>query len=158
MNSSVLITFDCLPLRAISRRDLPMDASPAFQALCARSLQALDQHGAHNTYFVYNAKCTFYLTNDPSLGMMEFSFEGTMFTDSTDRKTTGSALSIELLGEHCDWLTQPVVEWFHLTVKRAVEVEFDRYINAGDLEKTKARIEKLQQETDEKGGFVGMYL
>ena len=41
---------------------------------------------------------------------------------------------------------------------RAVEIEFDRYIAAGDLAQTKQRIEQLQAQSDQKGGFVGMYL
>ena len=63
-----------------------------------------------------------------------------------------------MLRETCDWLTQPVVEWFGESVKRAVAVEFDRYIQAGDLDKAKARAAKIQQECDDAGGFVGMYL
>jgi len=39
-----------------------------------------------------------------------------------------------------------------------VLVEFDRYIQAGDLEKAQQRIAQLQAESDEAGGFVGMYL
>ena len=31
-------------------------------------------------------------------------------------------------------------------------------IEAGDLQKTVERIKKLQDETDQTGGFVGMYL
>ncbi len=36
--------------------------------------------------------------------------------------------------------------------------EFNRYIEAGDLAKTTARIEKIRAESDDAGGFVGMYL
>ena len=41
---------------------------------------------------------------------------------------------------------------------KAVEIEFDRYIAAGDLAQTVERIAKLQTASDERGGFVGMYL
>jgi hypothetical protein len=60
--------------------------------------------------------------------------------------------------ETCEWLTEPVVQWFAETVPRSVAVEFDRYIEAGDLEKAKQRIEKIQAASDDAGGFVGMYL
>jgi hypothetical protein len=39
-----------------------------------------------------------------------------------------------------------------------VVVEFDRYIQAGDLEQTKRRVEQIQAASDDAGGFVGMYL
>jgi hypothetical protein len=50
------------------------------------------------------------------------------------------------------------VAWFQETVQRAVMVEFDRYIAAGDLQKTIQRIAKLQETMDARGGFVGMGL
>ena len=52
----------------------------------------------------------------------------------------------------------PVVEWFSQAVQHAVCVDFDRYIEAGDLQKAKDRIAKLQAQSDEQGGFLGMYL
>ena len=58
--------------------------------------------------------------------------------------------------ETCDWLTEPIVRWFAETVARAVRVEFDRYIAAGDLRKTIERMERLQAESDDQGGFIGM--
>ena len=51
-----------------------------------------------------------------------------------------------------------VVEWFQKSVDRAVAVEFDRYIAAGDLQQAKQRIEKSQAASDDADGFVGMYL
>ena len=51
-----------------------------------------------------------------------------------------------------------VVHWFAETVSRSVAVEFDRYIDAGDLQQAKERIEQIQAASDESGGFVGMYL
>ena len=50
------------------------------------------------------------------------------------------------------------VKWISETVSKAVVVEFDRYIAAGDLEQTKQRLQRIQEESDESGGFVGMYL
>ncbi|MGE3408570.1 MAG: hypothetical protein AB7I37_17260, partial [Pirellulales bacterium] len=64
MTRYVDITFDCLPLRSIGRLDVPIDASPRYRARCERLLKAIEQHGSFNTYYLYNAQCTFHLTND----------------------------------------------------------------------------------------------
>src|SRR5262249_24984999 len=114
--------------------------------------------GSHNTYFLYNAQCTFHLTNLAELGMLEYKFEGTVLTDDTDQKTQRADLRVELVRETCDWLTQPVAAWFFDTVTKAVEVEFDRYISGGALAQTVERIAKLQAQSDQQGGYVGMYL
>jgi hypothetical protein len=158
MTQYVEISFDCLPLRSITRLDIPLDASPRFRQRCERILHAIRNHGTFNTYYLYNAKCVYHLTNLPELGMLEFGFEGTVMTDDTDQHTRHSDLQVELLRETCDWLTQPIVAWFETTVAHAVHVEFNRYIAAGDLQKAVQRIERLQAAQDEKGGFVGMYL
>ena len=68
MNQHVQISFECLPLRSVGRLDIPIDASPAFHARCERIKHALEKHGAHNSYFLYDARCTFHLTNDPARG------------------------------------------------------------------------------------------
>jgi len=158
MNRYVEITFDCLPLRTISRVDIPIDASPKYRARCERILKAMEAHGTFNTYYLYNARCIYHLTNHPEHGMLEFGFEGTVMTDASDRTTERSDLQVELIRETCDWLTEPIVAWFHESVRRAVQVEFDRYIAAGDLEQAVRRIQRLQKESDQHGGFVGMYL
>ena len=158
MNRYVDITFDCLPLRTISRVDIPIDASPKYRARCERILKAMEAHGTFNTYYLYNARCVYHLTNHPEQGMLEFAFEGTVMTDASDRVTERSDLQVELIRETCDWLTEPIVAWFHESVRRAVQVEFDRYIAAGDLEQAVRRIQRLQKESDQHGGFVGMYL
>jgi len=158
MNRYVDITFDCLPLRTISRVDIPIDASPKYRARCERILKAMEAHGTFNTYYLYNARCIYHLTNHPEQGMLEFAFEGTVMTDASDRVTERSDLQVELIRETCDWLTEPIVAWFTESVRRAVQAEFDRYIAAGDLEQAVRRIERLQKESDQQGGFVGMYL
>lgn len=158
MTPSVHITFDCLPLRSVVRRDLPIDASPAYLAKCERILQALDKHGSHNTYFLHQAECRFQLTNDPEIGTLQFEFEGVVLTDPSDTRTVSCDLMIRLVRETCDWLTEPVVSWFQETVARAVTVEFDRFIRAGDLQQTLQRIEQLEKQVDEQGGYIGMYL
>jgi hypothetical protein len=158
MNRYVEIAFDCLPLRSVGRLDIPIDASPKYRARCERVLRAIESHGSHNTYYLYNATCVFHLTNLADLGTLEFRFEGTALTDDTDQRTERCQLDVELIKETCDWLTEPIVQWFKETVPRSVAVEFDRYIAAGDLEQTLRRIERLQSETEGRGGFVGMYL
>ncbi len=85
MQRYVEIMFDCLPLRSIGRMDIPIDASPRYRARCERIKSAIETHGSHNTYYLYNAHCIFHLTNAPELGMLDFSFEGTVMTDDTDR-------------------------------------------------------------------------
>ena len=158
MTRYVEVRFDCLPLRSWGRLDVPLDAPPSLHALADRIRQAIRKHGSHNSYYLHHAACVFHLTNDPNVGMLDFGFEGTVLTDAEDRKALHADLQIELRGETCDWLTEPVVEWFRQTVSRAVLVEFDRYIAAGDLERTRQRIAQLQAVCDAQSGFLGMGL
>lgn len=158
MSAAVEISFDCLPLRSVTRFDVPIDASPEYEALVKSVKHASEKHGVHNTYYLYNAKCIFRLTNSDEVGMLEFVFEGTALTDADDMKTRSIDVDVQIRRETCDWLIEPVVQWFADTVKRAAQVEFDRFIAAGDLERTIERIEKLQTESDSHGGFVGMGL
>lgn len=158
MERYVEIGFDCLPLRTIGRFDVPLDASPKYRALCERIKAAIEKHGSHNSYFLYNAHCRYRLANHPTLGMIEFKFEGTVLTDPSDLKTVSSDLTVTLDRETCDWLTEPIVQWFHETVTHSVRFEFDRYIEAGDLEQAKQRMEKMRAAADQSGGYVGMYL
>ena len=158
MGQYVDIAFDCLPLRSVGRLDIPLDASPKYRALCESIKQALETHGSLGSYFLYNAACTFHLTNDESLGTIEFRFQGTVLTDAEDLTAASDDLTVELVRETCDWLTEPVVAWFAESVPRAVLVEFNRYIEAGDRDKARERIEAIRAQCDESGGFVGMYL
>jgi hypothetical protein len=158
MNQWVEITFDCLPLRTITRMDIPLDASPKYVAWCERVKKAIDTHGTHNAYYLYNAHCKYHLLNSESEGEIDFRFEGTMLTDTEDVTAKDCHLEVTLSSETCDWLNEPVKDWFKSSVPRAVQVEFNRYIAAGDLQKTRDRIEQIQSESDDAGGFVGMYL
>jgi hypothetical protein len=158
MSRFVEIAFDCLPLRSVTRLDIPIDASPRYRARCERIKAALERHGSHNSYFLYDANCVFHLTNQADLGTLEFSFEGTVLTDPLDRETVLADLDVALVRETCDWLAEPIVAWFRETVSRAVMVEFNRYIEAGDLALTLKRIAALQAKADQTGGYVGMYL
>ncbi len=158
MSRFVEIAFDCLPLRSVTRLDIPIDASPRYRARCERIKAAIERHGSFNSYFLYDANCVFHLTNQADLGTLEFSFEGTVLTDPNDRETVRADLEANLVRETCDWLTEPVVAWFKETVSHAVMVEFNRYIEAGDLAQTLKRIAALQAKADQSGGYVGMYL
>jgi hypothetical protein len=158
MTQYVEIVFSCLPLRSIGRLDIPIDASPKFQARCNRIKAAMEKHGSFNSYYLYDAACKFRLTNEPEFGMIEFRFDGTVLTDDDDQQTVSADLNVELVRETCDWLKQPIVDWFRETVTHAVKTEFNLYIKAGDLEKTKQRVAQLQAQTEEQGGYLGMYL
>ncbi len=158
MEPPVRITFDCLPLRTIGRLDIPIDASPQYRARCERIKDAIERHGSFNSYFLLNAECVFRLTNHESIGMVAFHFEGTVLTDPSDTSTKAVDLEVELKGESCEWLTKPATDWLAETVHHAVAVEFDRYIQAGDLQKAIARVEQIQRESNAQGGFLGMYL
>jgi hypothetical protein len=158
MHRWVEISFDCIPLRSVTRLDAPIDASPKYHAFCQRVKSAIEHHGTYNTYYLHDARCIFHLINDDKDGLLDFSFEGTALTDASDMRCQTCELDVQLQRETCDWLTQPVVDWFAETVKRAVAREFDLYIQAGDLQKAKERAERIQKESDEGGGYVGMYL
>jgi hypothetical protein len=152
------VSFDCMPLRSMARLDPPLDASPGLTAKYDRIKAAIAEHGTYNTYFLHNAKCSFYVTNDPNRGMIAFTFEGVVFTDDSDSYTRHAILNVSLDKETCSWLEQHVVKWFEESVTHAVVVEFDRYIGAGDPEKTKLRKQQLEQAVESGGGFVGMHL
>ncbi|MEC9092746.1 MAG: hypothetical protein VX438_08585 [Planctomycetota bacterium] len=154
----VEIEFDCIPLRTISRLDIPLDASPGYIQKCKAIKRAIEVHGSHNTYFLHNASCTYYLTNHSEVGKIKFSWEGTVSTDIKDRHCVSVSLSIQLESETCDWLTEPIVQWFSKTVEQSVKHEFNRYIEAGDLSKTENRIRELQEKQETDGGYLGMYL
>jgi hypothetical protein len=152
------ISFDCLPLRSFSRLDPPLDASPGLAAKWNRIKHAIEQHGTYNTYYLHNAHCRFFVTNDPNCGMLDFQFEGVVFTDQADLVTRHAILQVSLVRENVPWLEQHVVKWFQETVNHAVCAEFDRYIGVGDLQRTRARYDQLQKKLEESGGFVGMHL
>ncbi|WP_164103551.1 hypothetical protein [Candidatus Laterigemmans baculatus] len=154
----VEVEFDCLPLRSVGRLDIPVDASPRFAEFVLRVKQAIERHGTHNTYYLHAAHCTYHLTNDPELGRLRLDFEGTVLTDAADREVRSMDLQVTLKEETCDWLTEPIVRWFSETVSRAVGVEFNRYIAAGDLTRAEERLKQLQAQTEQSGGFLGMYL
>ena len=152
------ISFDCTPLRSMARLDPPLDASPGLVAKYDRIKAAIAEHGTFNTYYLHNAICRFFVTNDPKHGMIAFRFEGVVFTDDTDSRAGHARLRVTLDKETCPWLEQHVVKWFEESVTHAVIVEFNRYIGVGDPEQTKKRIQQMEQALESRGGFVGMHL
>ena len=154
----VEIEFDCLPLRSVTRLDAPVDASPVYEQFVLRVKEAMAKHGSHNTYYLHRGRCAYHLTNDPACGRVSFAFEGTVMTGENDRETKAVDIIVKLDDETCGWLSAPVVGFLSESVQHAVRVEFDRYIAAGDLAQTEARIEAIQAQSDSEDGFVGMYL
>lgn len=154
----VAIRFDCTPLRAVAGASVPAEASPRFRALVERMRAAAVRHGTRNTYYLSSAGCVFRFTNAPDSGWVEFAVEGTVLTDDRDTRTVGSDLTVTLVKETCDWLTQPAVDWLTASARRALEAEFDRYIAAGDLDRVLERLAREQAASDAAGGFLGMNL
>lgn len=154
----VEIVFDCIPLRSITRLDIPMDASPGYIRKCEAIKQAMELHGTHNAYFLHNATCTYFVSNHPEIGRIQFSFQGTVTTNADDTQAASTSLEVKLESETCEWLNEPIVQWFAKTVQESVKHEFDRYIAAGDLSKTEARLKEMQEKQDTEGGYLGMYL
>ena len=151
------IAFDCLPLRCIGRVDVPLDASPAFRARLERLKRAIDTHGIANAYFLYNSRCVYRLANSDVDGLLRFSFEGALLTDRSDAKAERADLAIELVSETCGGLPAVVVDWFCGAVERAVLVEFDRFIAAGQLAERVGELEKLTHLANA-SDFAGMNL
>ncbi|MBX3422063.1 MAG: hypothetical protein KF752_10970 [Pirellulaceae bacterium] len=156
--SWVDVKFDCLPLRSVRSFAAPDDASPKLAAKLERMRVARESHGSMGSYYLHNATCTFHFTNDPALGMCQYSFEGVVLTDSQDMQARSCELTIELARDTCSWINQAIVDWLAESVQRAVLVEFNRFIQAGDLTKTIQRLESMNKASDDAGGFVGMYL
>jgi hypothetical protein len=152
------ILFDCLPLRSVGRLDVPLDASDGYRARFLRLKEALSAHGTENAYFLYNAHCVFRLANSDVDGMLRFEFEGTAVADLSDAKTEKVDLEVRTAGGTCGDLPEPVEAWFHQTVRRAVAIEFDRFILEGDLANRIEQIEKMKADSDVADCFLGMHL
>lgn len=156
--NALQISFDCLPLRSVARLETPVDLLPEWQTHYAHLRRALQVHGAYNSYYLCNGLCEIRLSNDPKVGTLTFSFEGTVVTDANDAKTQLCQLYVELKEAVCDWLTPAALAWFRESVTRAVAVEFDRYIAATNPVPALWRIETMEAECDACGGFVAMGL
>ena len=134
----VEVEFDCLPLRSVTRLDVPLDASPKYEQFVLRVKAAITQHGSHNTYYLHGGKCVFHLTNDPQRGEIAFSFEGTAMTCSKDRQTKSVDLTVELSRETCGWLERTVCQ----LLTRKCSARTDRRIRSISLKQATCRKRK----------------
>jgi hypothetical protein len=155
MTPVVDIAFDCLPLRSIPRVDVPLDASPSFRARCERLQQAIELHGRENAYYLYNTRCTYRLANSDIEGMLRFSFDGTLLTDRSDCKAASADLNIVLTAETCGGVPPAALDWLRTVVTRAVLIEFDRFISAGQLATRVSQLGVVDSITSV-AGFAGM--
>ena len=155
---SVSIVFDCLPFRRVSHAGMPLDASDEQIALWKRFRAAMTKHGTKNTYFLYNADCTFQLTNGPA-SRLRFLFEGTLCTDENDERPIEADLVSRLAdNELAVPLSDDVLGFFEAVLRRAVMEEFGHFIEAGNLKRTLDQQEQVLRQWDENRGFVGMYI
>src|SRR5687767_6897559 len=92
----VAIVFDCLPLRTLSRLDVPLDASESFRRRAEKMKAAINAWGPDRTYFLYNAHCIFRFANSEVEGLCRFEFEGAVRTDAGDRKCDQTMLDVRL--------------------------------------------------------------
>ena len=137
---SVEIAFDCLPLRSVGRIDAPLDAS---EALCHRAeaiRAALSQFGAERTYFLYNGHCVYRFANSEIHGACRFEFEGVVRTDAGDRKCQETLLQVHLASDTCGGVPAAAATWLSKQVQQAVGIEFDRFIQAGQLDRQGAEL------------------
>jgi hypothetical protein len=150
------IAFDCIPLRSIGRLNAPLDASPEVRARSTRIAQAISRHGVENTYYLANAYCAFHLANSEIVGLLRFTFEGTVRTDVSDAHAESVDLEVTLAASTCDWLTPEAEAWFRETVRRAAAIEFDRYITSGALARHVDRLQDPAARQAAQNSFLGM--
>lgn len=152
MEPSVDITFSCLPLRSVGRLDVPLDASGIYRIRHQRLQAALRSRSPERTYYLYDARCIFHLANSEVEGMVRFDFEGVVQTDAGDALTEHVELEMKLAGETCGGIPPEVEAWLRTRVHRAVALEFDRFIAAGQLKRHADELGNFEQLSD-LGGF-----
>jgi hypothetical protein len=157
MEPVVEISFDCLPLRSVGRLDAPIDASPAYRQRYEHLTWALEKYGPERTYFLYDARCVFRLANSEIEGMLRFEFEGLVRTDASDLLTEFVDLDVKLASETCGGVPADVLAWWKGRVEKAVAIEFDRFIAAGQLNQRTTDLGKIERLSD-LSGFSGMNL
>jgi hypothetical protein len=156
MPDAVSIVFECLPFRLVGHMGMPLDASEEQMALWRRFRAAMTKHGTANTYFLYNADCTFRLTNGPD-GYLRFVFEATVKTDERDERPVEIDLACRLAASDFDLtMSTAVLEFFREVVRRAVLAEFQLFIDAGNLKRALAQREHILREWDQNRGFLGI--
>jgi hypothetical protein len=157
MEPVVEISFDCLPLRSVGRLDAPIDASPVYRQRYEHLTSALEKYGSERNYFLYDARCVFRLANSEIEGMLRFEFEGLVRTDASDLLTEFVDLEVELASETCGGVPADVLAWWQGRVEKAVAIEFDRFIAAGQLSQRTTDLGKIERLSD-LCGFSGMNL
>ncbi|QEG34341.1 hypothetical protein [Bythopirellula goksoeyrii] len=155
MEPVVDIAFDCLPLRSIGRLDAPLDAPAEYRRRHEQLVSAMERFGPDRTYFLYNARCVFHLANSEIEGMVRYEFDGIIRTDASDLLTETVELDARLASETCGGLPDQVETWFKDRVEKAVAIEFDRFVAAGQLSQ---RSSELGQDVNPSNlaGFSGM--
>ena len=148
MESAVDISFSCLPLRSIGRLDVPIDASGIYRIRYERLRSAIAEFGVERSYYLYDAHCLFRLANSEVEGMVRFKFEGIVRTDAGDALTETVKLETELASETCGGLSAEVQAWLTQRVEKAVAIEFDRFIAAGQLGDRSTELGQLAQLSD----------
>lgn len=155
MEPIVDIAFDCLPLRLVPRIDIPLDASRELRERRELMRQAINAHGPDNTYFLYNTRCVFRLANSDVENMLRFTFDGTIITDRSDCKAEQAELNIMLVAETCGGIPSAALDWLRKIVRRAVLIEFDRFLADSQLANQLRGFEESFGITDA-AGFAGM--
>jgi hypothetical protein len=156
MPDAVAIVFECLPFRFVGHSGMPLDASEEQMALWRRFRAAMAKHGTANTYFLYNADCTFTLSNGPG-NTIRFLFEATVRTDAKDEHPIDIDLACRVAETDFDLPPSTVVlDFLRDVVRRAVLAEFQLFIDAGNLKRALAQKEHILREWDRNRGFVGM--
>jgi hypothetical protein len=140
---AVDIAFDCLPLRTVSRLDVPLDASEALRRRAEHMKSAISAFGLERSYFLYNARCVFRFANSEVDGICRFEFEGAVQTDAGDRKCERTMLEVRLISETCGGLPAEIEVWLADRVRQAVAIEFDRFIAAGQHTAGEGEADKL---------------
>jgi hypothetical protein len=153
VETSVDISFSCLPLRSVGRLDVPMDASGTYRFRYERLREALKSHSAERTYYLYDAHCAFHLANSEIEGIVRFDFEGIVLTDAGDALTERVELDIKLISETCGGIPAEVETWLKERVEKAVAIEFNRFIAAGQLAGRASELGQLERLSDV-GGFL----
>ncbi len=153
MDAAVDISFSCLPLRSVGRLDVPMDASGIYRIRYERLREALRSHSAQRTYYLYDAHCVFRLANSEIEGMIRFDFEGIVLTDAGDVLTDHVELDVKLASETCDGIPAEVEAWLKQRLEKAVAIEFDSFIAAGQLSSRTTELGQLECLSDF-GGFL----
>jgi hypothetical protein len=97
----------------------------------------------------------FHLANSEVENILRFEFEGIVRTDASDLLTESADLAVTLTSETCGGVPAEVLTWFKARVEKAVAIEFDRFIAAGQLSQRSQEIGQIARLSD-LAGFSGM--